>query len=300
MLGLPLYLQRWEAFSETNMSHRIEKQFYPNGQLETEITYFDGPERRWLTRHWHPNGTLEFEVPVRNGVPDGLAKYWNDKGELLGQYEISNGTGVQKGWHRDGSLMAEVTWVDGERTGRGRSYFEGGVLAAETYWIKNQQISKKKYIEASQRDLSLPHYETISKSGVSRKRSSKAKQVVVNKSSNEDSMIEKMLMAGEAKEVLEWLTSGQTGTRTLGELPSQQSSIELAKEIYKLGATKVFAVKIDASDTESENTSKLILSLPKKSNSRKQVFAWCADIAKNLGFEPEYDAGQKHIFLMLD
>ena len=126
---------------------RVERTFYPNGQLETELTYtyFKGSDRSWIAKRWHPNGILAVEMPVKNGVPEGLVTYWNEKGELIGQYEMRGGTGVQKSWHPDGSLMVEISWVNYERTGRGRYYFESGGVCSESYEIRGRQISKKKY-----------------------------------------------------------------------------------------------------------------------------------------------------------
>jgi|KBSSwiStaDraftv2_1062776.scaffolds.fasta_scaffold378249_1 hypothetical protein len=279
---------------------RIEKRFYPNGQLETEITHFEGLERCWVTRHWHPNGILESEVPVKNGLTEGVARFWNQKGELIGTYEMHDGSGVQKGWHPDGSLMAEISWVNGERTGRQRSYFEGGELAVETYWVRGQQFSKKKYLAACLEDPSLPRYEATSKAGLPKTKRKRTTRAAVKQGIKEDFNVDAMLSAPGTMEVLEWLRSGQPGTRTLGELPSHEASIEVAKEIYALGAIKVWAVEINKDDPELEGTGKLIVSLPKAPAVRAHVLKWCAEWAERKGYEPESDVGQDHVFVMLD
>ena len=279
---------------------RVERHFYPTGELETEITHFEGQERCWLTKHWHRNGILESEVPVKNGIPEGVARFWNQKGEFIGSYEMRAGTGVQKGWHPDGSLMAEITWVNGQRTGRQRSYFEGGELAVESYWVRGQQVSKKKYLEACLKDPSLPRYEATSKVGKSKAMPKQPKATAIKPSIKKDSFIDEMLSAPGTREVLEWLRSGQPGTRTLGELPSQEASISLAEEVYALGAMKVWAVEIKTDDPESEGTGKLIVSLPKAQSARARVLEWCAEWAERKGYESETDVGQDHVFVMLD
>lgn len=112
--------------------------------------------------------------------------------------------------------------------------------------------------------------------------------------------IEELLNSGQSKEVLSWLQGGKPGSRTLGELPTTTASIAMAQELYELGAVRVTAASIVTYDTGDENTGKLIVSLPKDSRVRAQLFAWCAEQAHELGFEPENDVGQEHVFLMLD
>ncbi len=283
-------------------TERVEKHFYPNGQLESELTYtyFKGSDRSWIIKHWHPNGVLESEMPVRNGVPEGVVKHWNEKGELIGQYEMREGTGVQKFWHPGGSLMVENSWVNYERTGRGRYYYEDREVGSETYEIRGRRVSKKKYLEACQNDPSLPRYDDISKAEPPKRKPKKATPAPAKGSVVESPLIQRMLSAPETKEVLGWLKSGQSGMRTLGELPDQESSIELAEEVYALGATKVWAVKIDNYGPDGENTGKLIVSLPKEPRKRKKVFAWCGEWAEQTGYDPEEDVGQEHLFVMLD
>ncbi|MBE7500045.1 MAG: hypothetical protein HS113_06980 [Verrucomicrobiales bacterium] len=112
--------------------------------------------------------------------------------------------------------------------------------------------------------------------------------------------IEELLSADSSKEALAWLQSGKLDSRMLGELPTTAASIEIVQELYALGAARVTAVNIATYDTGEENTGKLIVSLPKESSARARVFEWCAEQAEQLGFEPERDVGQEHVFVMLD
>ncbi len=112
--------------------------------------------------------------------------------------------------------------------------------------------------------------------------------------------IEELLNTSGSREALAWLREGGPEERTLGELPSREASLEIVQEIYSLGAARVTAVGITTYDTGEENTGKLIVSLPNSAPARAKVFAWCAQEAKHLGFEPERDIGQEHVFVMLD
>lgn len=275
-----------------------EKTYYPDGKLEGEITYVDG-QVNGVTRHWHPNGVLESEIPVRNNVVEGIAKFWNDKGELLGTYEIRNGTGIQKMWFQNGQLVGETQWINGQWTGRQTAYFEDGTLAGETYYIRNQKISKKKYYEACKKDPSLPRYEDEPEGNVSGRTKPKDWSSVCHESAEENSLAEKLLAEPGSREVLEWLRE-HSSTRTLGELPTREASIEYAKEIYSLGANKVTAVKIDRYPDGEENTGRLVVTLPSDLEARARIFEWHDEQADALGFDPETDVGQMHLLLMLD
>lgn len=112
--------------------------------------------------------------------------------------------------------------------------------------------------------------------------------------------IEELLNSGQSKEALAWLQGGKPESRTLGELPTTAASIAMVEKLYALGAARVTAANIATYDTGEENTGKLIVSLPKESSARARVFEWCAEQAEQLGFEPERDVGQEHVFVMLD
>src|SRR6267142_3803260 len=111
--------------------------------------------------------------------------------------------------------------------------------------------------------------------------------------------IEELLESPKTKEVLEWL-EGDPDQRTLGELPTTEASLSLANELYKLGADRVTAVEITTYDSGEENTGKLIISLSGDQIARAKIFAWNAKHARKMGFDPDVDAGQKHLLVMLD
>src|SRR4051812_38916246 len=139
------------------MKNGIQRTFYPTGSVETEVPYVNGVVHG-VSRAFHPNGLVAHEIPMVEGYEEGIATFWNDKGEVLGTYEIRNGTGTQKMWFPSGKLMGEVPLVNRMMMGRQVAYFEDGTVAAETYYVRNQQVTKKKYMEACASNPSLPRY----------------------------------------------------------------------------------------------------------------------------------------------
>lgn len=79
----------------------------------------------------------------------------------------------------------------------------------------------------------------------------------------------------------------------------RDESIALADAVYKAGAAHVYAIEIDEYD-QHQNTGKLVIELPDDASARKRVFAWAGKIAREQGFDPEREAGQRYVFVMLD
>jgi len=135
-----------------------KKRYYPSGKIKSERCFKNGIPHGWH-REWHENGVLASEMKLKDCVPDGIAKQWDENGKLMVSFEIKDGTGIEKTWMPEQGLWGETPWVNGKWTGRGRVYLEDGTFFAEDYWIRNEEVSKKQYLEACKTDPELPHYE---------------------------------------------------------------------------------------------------------------------------------------------
>jgi antitoxin component YwqK of YwqJK toxin-antitoxin module len=273
----------------------IQRTFYSDGQLKTEVTWADGLPNG-ASRRWHSNGALAYEAQVKNGVEDGLVRHWNSRGELLGSYEIINGTGLVILWHENGGLFSEIQLVDGEFHGRQRVWWESGELGATAYWIRGRQVSKKKYHEAAERDPTLLRYDEREGRGPPQEPSPRTRPGKKRASST----IRSLSVSHPGEEAKAWLESApQAITRTLGSIETARESLELVKGLYRLGAERVCAIDITAHDN-AENTGRLVIRLPKSEEAREKLFEWAAGWAKEVGYEAEEDAGQTELFVSLD
>jgi len=114
-------------------------------------------------------------------------------------------------------------------------------------------------------------------------------------------LIRELLNKPNTAEAFSWLDEAtDESDRTLGELESNERSIDLISEAYKCGAVKVYAVEIDTYPDGHQNTGKLVVELPADSSARAGVFEWCGKQAIASGYDPEVDVGQSHLFVMLD
>lgn len=111
---------------------------YPDGAPAATGSYrddvLDGPWRRM-----HPNGELAEVGAYTKGRKDGAWQVYADDGDLLGEYRMLAGTGVERRWFADGRLAGEQSFVDGVLHGASKRYgrddselyqarFERGVL----------------------------------------------------------------------------------------------------------------------------------------------------------------------------
>ena len=115
-----------------------------------------------------------------------------------------------------------------------------------------------------------------------------------------EDFIKQFLGASDTQEALGWLRGGsEANFRSIGELETNEESIELVELIYRAGATEVLAVEIDEF-TEGQNTGKLVIRLPDTVAQRQRLFEWAGTLAEQQGLDPEPDTGQQYLFLMLD
>ncbi len=116
-----------------------------------------------------------------------------------------------------------------------------------------------------------------------------------------EKFIQDLLSKPNKMEALSWLDeSTDESYRTVGELQSNELSIDLIHEAYKAGAGEVIAVEIDTYPDGSQNTGQLVIVLPDAPEARSRIFNWCEQQANRLALTAGEDIGQRHLFVMLD
>ncbi len=117
-----------------------------------------------------------------------------------------------------------------------------------------------------------------------------------------DQLIARLLRDSAKMEAGEWIEGGgDEQSRSVGSCKTKQDSLSLIQEIYRAGAVKVLAVKIQRRPKGlCEHAGKLVVELPQDSNRREAIFEWCKKQGESLGYSPEIDQGESHLFLLLD
>ncbi|NEQ46354.1 MAG: hypothetical protein F6K00_23550 [Leptolyngbya sp. SIOISBB] len=114
---------------------------------------------------------------------------------------------------------------------------------------------------------------------------------------NPDEFCREILSTGDPKEVRNWLNDREN---TLGELQTNEASVDFITVGYEAGAKTIYAVEIDSYPGWGENTGHLVVELPLENSRRQAVLDWAAPIAHEQGFDAYSDVGQQYIYVKLD
>jgi hypothetical protein len=113
--------------------------------------------------------------------------------------------------------------------------------------------------------------------------------------------LDELLRKPNHAEAIPWLKGSTAASdRTLGEIGTNEESLDLVAEAFEAGAVEVIAVEIVTYPDGSQNTGKLIVELPEDPISRERALTWCNELGKRLGLDPESDFGQRYTLVMLD
>jgi hypothetical protein len=79
-------------------------------------------------------------------------------------------------------------------------------------------------------------------------------------------------------------------------------ALAVVKELYNLGAVCVTAVEIAGrvERAQYQDTSTLIVELPRDAKKRASLFAWEAQYARKTGWDPATDYGQNYLLIWHD
>lgn len=100
---------------------------YPDGTTELSGHYADDKLHGPWRRLFHNGKTAEAGSYVA-GQKDGTWQIYTEVGGLLGDYQMTAGTGVEKRWYADGQLASERSYRDGLPDGQSQVFASGGVL----------------------------------------------------------------------------------------------------------------------------------------------------------------------------
>src|SRR5437870_3819650 len=128
----------------------------------------------------------------------------------------------------------------------------------------------------------------------------RSKTNVSNSVDDNEKFIDARLADPNKAEVRAWLGGHRDDYFiNLGELESNEASLQLVNRFYEAGAIEIVAVEIDKYEGEGENTGKLVVVLPEGGEQRSKVFDLCSDIAQEQGFDPLEDFGQRRVLSCL-
>jgi antitoxin component YwqK of YwqJK toxin-antitoxin module len=165
-----------------------ERLYDGQGRLQIERPLKDG-KKHGREIYFNDDGTILLIEPYADGKIHGTARQYDGKGRIVGQYTMVHGTGHDV-WRnqiadgpiyvseirsmRDGSkhgfelwlnedqksVHEEKHWHEGRYHGIEREWHRSGKLRRgyPKYWVHGGAITKRQYVQAAQKDPTLPHF----------------------------------------------------------------------------------------------------------------------------------------------
>lgn len=276
----------------TFVNATFQKSHRPVRQVQAEDVTPRGPSDG-LARTWHPSGIRASEQRYKDGLLHGVCRQWDESGNLLGEFKMDHGTGVQREWHDNGQIKIEVSTVRGEFCGRNRIWLRDGTLISERFYLYGKQVKLAEYEKAAGTDKSLPRY---TDAPVKLPGDTVAKQRHIH-----EAFVAGLLESVNQREAHLWLE--QHGIRRrkhlLGRFPSQSAASTFVKSLYEAGAEEVIVPTIYLDEHKNEFADALIVRLPKAEVARVKIRKTCAILRRrSLGsFQPDSDIGEKYLYL---
>jgi hypothetical protein len=225
----------------------------------------------------------------------GVCRQWDDAGRLLGEYQMKDGTGVQRDWHENGKPRIEVSTVRGVFCGRNRVWLQDGRLLSETYCIDGRQVTAAEYRAAARADTTLP--QVGGRTGRPLPPGSEHELAILR------SFVRGLLGKPSQAEARKWFHRDATErkSRSLGRFKTESAATRVVEALYEAGAAKVSVPDIYADKRGNLYADCLVVKLPKSPKRRRAVRKACARLHRQrLGAtHPEMDIGESHLFLSM-
>lgn len=131
-----------ELLYANNKLNGLSKTWYSSGKLQSKQNYkndtLDG-----MSEEWHENGQLKIKGLYKKGKFDGDWLYYDKNGFKVGEGSFINGTGIQKGFFRDGSLKRIIPYKNNLKDGTEIWYNDKGKPIKEMLFKQDVLISQK-------------------------------------------------------------------------------------------------------------------------------------------------------------
>ena len=93
---------------------------------------------------FYSNGEIEYEAEYKNGIPNGIVKYWNIKGELISIANYENGKlhGICLSFFENGNKASKVEYFYGVFHGEYETYHVNGKIKSNQIFEYGEPITK--------------------------------------------------------------------------------------------------------------------------------------------------------------
>lgn len=144
-------------FSSLNSAQQVIKEYYPNGNVKSEITFSDSI-RNGEARFYYENGNIKEERNYVNGRVDGLVKYYNEDGIIQEMIYLENGKreGPSTVFDEKGDYLKDIYFAEGKRIVEEEPVITETQVAANDQKETEEAASIKREPKKNNSSLPLP------------------------------------------------------------------------------------------------------------------------------------------------
>jgi len=115
------------------------KCYNSNGRLILEHNYIRGM-KFGIQKEWYYNGKLKSEVGIYDDKKEGIETLWDEEGKKRCEFNYINGElhGIQREWYSSGILSHEESYVKGLLEGNEKWWYESGKLKYEHNYVNDK------------------------------------------------------------------------------------------------------------------------------------------------------------------
>jgi len=122
-----------EDHYENGMLNGVSREFYLNGAVRTEVTYRNDT-LHGKSRQYADAGQVVIEGQYENGYFEGYWLYRDRYGNVTGDANFFQGTGVKRAWNHEGKIVGTTEYMDNLRHGKEVWYDNEGNIDRIVYY----------------------------------------------------------------------------------------------------------------------------------------------------------------------
>jgi len=114
----------------------VEKEYYPDNQLKSQITYKSG-KKNGHAIYYHANGEIQIECNYLNDKLDGVFRrfYGNGTAELFQEYREGQQHGLNRYFDANGNLLIESNYSNGKVNGAYHEWYPNRRIRSEGQYL---------------------------------------------------------------------------------------------------------------------------------------------------------------------
>jgi antitoxin component YwqK of YwqJK toxin-antitoxin module len=144
----------------TNACTKVERYYYPDGKLSSEISKKHGVPNGCSRFYFHNGISVKMESNYKEGKLDGYTTRWYFNGykEAEEYYVDALLEGKRRLWDEAGQLIVEDEYSGGVLNGYSRKWYPNGQLQIDAYYVNGKADGDWKYYDGNGIEVGYAHF----------------------------------------------------------------------------------------------------------------------------------------------